>query len=215
MAAAKRTRKATRPDPATRLMDAAMRLAALQGWAETTMAEIAAEAKVPLTEMRGLYGSKEALLAAFFKRIDEAMLQGIEADYGDEPARDRLFDIILRRFDAMAPYKDGIRAVVRDLARDPALFACFAAGPIRRSLDWMLAGARIDPWGPLQPLQRKGLGLVYLTALRAWMRDDSPDLAGTMAAVDKGLARAEAVMRMLPIGPRSGAGDAEPAETKA
>jgi hypothetical protein len=62
----------------------------------------------------------------------------------------------------------------------------------------MLTGAGVDSWGPLQPLQLKGLGLVYLAALRAWFGDDSADLAPTMAALDKGLARAEAVLAMLP-----------------
>lgn len=200
MAAAKRTRKKPEPDTPTRLTEAALRLAALQGWRGTTMVEIAAEAGVTLAEARRTFASKEALLVAFFARLDEAMLAGLEQNGGDEPIRDRLFDVIMRRFDAMAPYKDGIRAVVRDLLREPLVLVCFAAGPIRRSLEWMLAGAGVDPWGPLQPLQLKGLGLVYLATLRAWFQDDSPDLARTMAALDKGLARVEAVLGMLPGG---------------
>jgi AcrR family transcriptional regulator len=198
MAAAKRTRKKPEPDTPTRLTEAALRLAALQGWRGTTMVEIAAEAGVTLAEARGAFASKEALLAAFFARIDQTMLEGLERSDGDEPIRDRLFDVVMCRFDAMAPYKAGIRAVVRDLVREPLMLACFAAGPIRRSLEWMLAGAGVDPWGPLQPLQLKGLGLVYLATLRAWFRDDSADLAQTMAALDKGLARVEAVLGMLP-----------------
>ncbi|MDP6706954.1 MAG: helix-turn-helix domain-containing protein [Alphaproteobacteria bacterium] len=197
MATAKRSRKKVAPEPPERLIEAALRLAALQGWTATTMAEIAAEAGVTLAEARRAFASKEALLAAFFKRLDAAMLEGLEPG-GDEPVRDRLFDVIMRRFDAMAPYKDGIRAVVRDLVRQPPVLACVAAGPVRRSLEWMLTGAGVDSWGPLQPLQLKGLGLVYLAALRAWFRDDSADLAATMAALDKGLARAEAVLAMLP-----------------
>ncbi len=198
MATAKRGRKKPEPDAPTRLMEAALRLAALQGWRGTTMVEIAAEAGVTLAEARRAFASKEALLAAFFARIDEAMLEGLDQAGGDEPVRDRLFDVIMRRFDAMAPYKDGIRAAVRDLLREPLGLVCLAAGPIRRSLDWILAGAGVDPWGPLQPLQRKGLGLVYLATLRAWFQDDSADLARTMAALDKGLARLEAVLGMLP-----------------
>jgi AcrR family transcriptional regulator len=198
MAAAKRARKKPEPEAPTRLIEAALRLAALQGWRGTTMVEIAAEAGVTLAEARRCFASTEALLVAFFARLDEAMLEGLEQNGGDEPVRDRLFDVIMRRFDAMAPYKDGIRAVVRDLLREPLVLVCFAAGPIRRSLEWMLAGAGVDPWGPLQPLQLKGLGLVYSATLRTWFRDDSPDLARTMATLDKGLTRVEAVLGMLP-----------------
>ena len=202
MATAKGGRKPRRPDAPTRLIEAALRLAALQGWNDTGLAEIAQEAEVPLAEARAEFPSREALLAAFIARIDRAMLEGIDAELGDEPLRDRLFDVVMRRFDAMAPHKEGIAAILRDLSRDPARLACFAAGPVRRSLDWMLTGAGAPSWGPLQPLQRKGLGLVYLGALRAWLRDDSPDLAKTMAAVDKGLGRMESIVRMLPMAPR-------------
>lgn len=200
MATAKRPRKRAAPDAPARLIEAALRLAALQGWTDTSMAEIAQAAKLPLAEARRHFASKQALLAAFFARIDIAMLEGVGADIAGEPIRDRLFDVIMRRFDAMAPYKDGIRAIARDHARDPAALACLAAGPVRRSLDWMLAGAEVPSWGALQPLQRKGLGLVFLGAMRAWFGDDSPDLAKTMAAVDKGLGRAERALGMLSRG---------------
>jgi len=200
MAKATRPRRAQRPEVPIRLIDAALRLAALQGWSDTTMADVAEAAKVPLAETRRHFASKQALLAALFARIDAAMLEGLDAETTDEPVRDRLFDVIMRRFDAMAPYKDGIRAIAREQVRDPAALFCLAAGPMRRSIDWMLAGARVRPWGPLQPLQRKGLGLIFLGALRAWFRDDSQDLSKTMAAVDRGLARADSVLRMLPVG---------------
>lgn len=211
MAKATRARRPRQPDAATRLTDAALRLAALQGWSDTTMAEIAEAAEVPLAEARRTFASKQALLAAFFARIDEAMLRGLDGEAAEEPVRDRLFDLIMRRFDAMGPYKDGIRAITREQARDPAALFCLAAGPMRRSIDWMLAGARVRPWGPLQPMQRKGVGLIFLSAMRAWFRDDSVDLAKTMAAVDRGLARADSVLRMLPLGavrraPEAGAG---------
>jgi AcrR family transcriptional regulator len=201
MATAKGGRKRARPTPAdapTRLVEAALKLAALQGWDDTGMGEIATEAGVPLAEARAHFASKEALLDGFVARIDQAMLAGVSEDLGGEPVRDRLFDVIMRRFDAMAPYKDGIAAILRDHTRDPLRLLCFVSGPIRRSLDWILAAADAPSWGPLQPLQRKGLGLVFANALRIWLRDDSPDLAKTMAAVDKGLARAESVLRLLP-----------------
>jgi len=207
MATAKGRRKAARADAPTRLLEAALSLAALQGWDDTGMAEVAAEAEVPLAEARGHFASKAALLAAFVARIDQAMLASGAEELGDEPVRDRLFDVIMRRFDAMAPYKDGIAAILRDLSRDPAALACFAAGPARRSLDWMLAAAGAPSWGPLQPLQRKGLGLIFANALRTWLRDDSPDLAKTMAAVDRGLARADSMLRLLPRGRRPAAGE--------
>jgi hypothetical protein len=40
-------------------------------------------------------------------------------------------------------------------------------------------------------LRVKGLSAVYLHGLRAWFRDDSPDKAKTMAALDRALGQAD------------------------
>ncbi len=215
MAAAKRVRGSKKTEPETRLLDSALELAALQGWNNTSMAEIADAAGLDLAGTRAVFASKQALLARLFGRIDEDMLRDLADEGGGEPVRDRLFDIIMRRFDAMAPHKAGIHAIVSDLIRDPPALACLAAGPLRRTLEWMLMGAKVDSWGPLRGLQLKGLGLIYAGALRAWFRDDSPDLAGTMAALDKGLGRAEAILRMLPLAGATGAGEADDASAEA
>ena len=195
--ARKTTRKQRAPDPAARLIDAALQVAALQGWADTSMADIAETAEVSLTEARQAFASKAALLAAFIGRIDDIVLAGTDPEIAAEPVRDRLFDVIMRRFEALAPYKEGLRAILRDLPRDPELLICVVTGPHRRSLQWMLEAARIDPWGPLQPLQLKGLGLIYAAALRAWLRDDSDEQSKAMATLDRALDRADRVARFL------------------
>ena len=110
--------------------------------------------------------------------------------------------MIMRRLDALAPYRDGIAAVARDLTRDPGALACLAAGPGRRSLQWMLEAARIQPWGLAAPLQIKGLGLVYASVLRVWLTDEGEDLSKTMAALDKALGRVESILSTLRRGPR-------------
>ncbi len=190
---------------------AAMALAAVQGWHDTTMADIADEAGLDLADLRRLYGSKTAVLAGLIRLTDEVVLRGSGPDIAAEPARDRLFDVIMRRLDALAPYRDGIAAVARDLRREPAALACLAAGPGRRSLQWMLEAARIPPWSLLAPLQLKGLGLVYLSVLRVWLRDEGEDLAQTMAALDKALGRVDNILGSFRRGPRRFSQSAEEA----
>lgn len=190
-ASARKTR-----DVAGALIDAALELAALQGWRNTSLREIALHAEVPLAEARATFASKQALLAGLFARTDAAMLEASDGG-GEEPVRDRLFDVIMCRFDALAAHKAGIEAVLRDLPRDPGAALCLARGPMRRSLEWMLDAASVESWGPLRPLQVKGLGVVYMVALRAWLRDDSADLSATMAALDKALARADRLVGRL------------------
>ncbi len=192
----------TAADPREAVFAAAMKLAGLQGWADTTMADIADEAGIGLDALHRHFSGKPALLAAFVAHVDGLVLAGTDPEIGDEPVRDRLFDIYMRRFDTLAPYKDGLRAVARELPRDPALFACFLSGPYRRSLEWTLEAARIGNWGPLQPLQLKGLGVIQAAVTRTWLDDDSEDLGKTMAALDKALRRADSIVASFPFGGR-------------
>ena len=97
----------------------------------------------------------------------------------------------------LRPHKDAVRALAREAMRLPPAGLALAAGPLRTSLQWMLAAARVEPWGALQPLQLKGLGLVYLSVLRVWLADDGEDQARTMAALDKALSRADSLAGRL------------------
>lgn len=58
-------------------------------------------------------------------------------------------------------------------------------------MSWMLEAAGIASAGPLGLLRAKGLLAVWLAVLRVWLLDESPDLAPTMAALDRHLRRAE------------------------
>src|SRR5690606_39558817 len=103
---------------------------------------------------------------------------------------DRLFEALMARIDALSTHRDGMRAVLRGVPLDPP--SALAALPlIGRSMARTLQAAGESPLPPLGPVKIKGLSLVWLATLRAWLRDDSPDLAVTMKALDSALARAE------------------------
>ena len=207
-----KTAAAPPPEPRRRLIEAALRLAALQGWADTTMADVAEEAGVGLAEARRLFPSKTHLLAGFIEQVDEQVLGAGVVDLEGEPVRDRLFDLLMRRFDALKPHRKGVAAIARALSCDPLTAGCLAAGPVRRSLEWTLSAAHAQGSGPFAPLLVKGLGVVYLCGLRAFLKDESEDLSATMAALDKALNRAGAAVRWLPMGRRREGGAAEAAE---
>ena len=62
--------------------------------------------------------------------IDRRMLAGAAAGDIDDKPRDRLFDIIMERFDALLPYRDGMKRIARELPFDPASGWCWR-GPCR------------------------------------------------------------------------------------
>lgn len=176
-----------------RLIDAALALAERRGWRGLALADIAREAGLPLARVHGLAPSKTAILEAHMRRTDAAVLAGAPADQGDD-ARDRLFDAVMRRFDAMAPAKAGLRAIAHDLAGDPAGALCLGPG-LMRAMAWTLEAAGIDSGGWRGRLKTKGLALLYLSVLRVWLGDDSAEQSKTMAALDRGLRQAEQVLR--------------------
>lgn len=191
---AKRATRKAAPEPRDAIIDAALRLAASEGWCAPSLADIAAEAGMTPAELHKHFRCKSQILCAFTRRIDQQVLDGTDPDIADEPVKDRLFDLIMRRLDALGPHKDAIRALAREALRTPPAAVALAAGPLRESLQWMLAAAKIEPWGPFQPLQVKGLGLIYLSVLRTWLDDDGEDQAKTMAALDKALSRADSLV---------------------
>jgi AcrR family transcriptional regulator len=180
-----------------RILDAALTLAARRDWRRTGLADIAAEAGIGLDRLRAKFASKPAIVNGLIRRTDERALK-LGAAEGSS-VRDRLFDVLMRRFDAMAPDRAGIAAIIRDLCRDPATALCHAPR-LLASMAWMLEAAGLRSSGPIGLLRAKGLAAVYLWALRAWLADDSRDLAKTMAALDRGLRQAEALAGLLDKG---------------
>jgi AcrR family transcriptional regulator len=190
-------------ETAGRIVECAMILAAERGWRHTGLGDVAAAADVSLADLHTHFGSKIAILAAFVNQIDGAVLAGVvpmqsdEEDEG-ESVRDRLFDVLMRRFDALKPHKDAIRRIARDLPRDPLAMICFLPHQAR-SLAWMLESAGVSSAGVRGRVRTRGLGLVYLSALRAWFRDDTEDMSATMAALDRALGQADAAVRSAPF----------------
>jgi len=185
------------------MLDAALALAAREGWRRASLGAIAAEADVSLGEAYALFRSRAAILTGLIARIDARILARSGRPDPDETPRDRLFEILMRRFDALKAERAALSSIARDLLGDPATALC--TGPaVLRSMAWMLEGAGISSAGLIGRVRTKLLAAVYLAALRAFLADDSRDLAKTMAALDRGLDRA---------GPWLGLGGAKSGET--
>jgi AcrR family transcriptional regulator len=186
-------KKADIPDV---VIDAAMRLAAEGRWRDLSLAEIAEAAKVPISKVAAIYRSRQAVFDAFVGRIDAAVLAESDPEDLEGSARDRLFDVLMRRFDALDPYKQAVATVAFDQARDPVT-ALASACRLRRSMALMLEAAGLASGGVRGVVRVKGLALIYLCTLRVWFRDESADKARTMAALDQHLRRAEGLVLRL------------------
>ena len=210
-AAPKKPRKTTRDVPRN-VLDAALGLAALQGWRDTTLADVAEAARLPLGEVLAVYPSKAAIVSAFARTIDAKVLAADDPDLAGQPPRDRLFDVMMRRFDALGPHKQATRAIVGATLCDPAAAVC-GAFVLRRSMALMLEAAHIGSTGVRGMLRVKVLAAIHLAVLRVWFGDDSDDMARTMAALDKRLRQAENLVMLCRLPGRRGAAPEADAES--
>src|ERR687890_922086 len=184
---------ANTPDKRKAIVDALMDLASKRSWSEIEIGDIAKAAHVSLAEFRDLFPSKGAVLGALSRQIDRQVLEGTTEDLAGEPARERVFDVMMRRFDALAPYRAARRGIFRDLQYDPLSLAALNQVSLN-SMRFMLAAAGINTEGPLGGLKLQGAVLVYSNTMRTWFEDDDPTLARTMARLDRELRRSERIL---------------------
>jgi AcrR family transcriptional regulator len=158
--------------------------------------DIAAGAGVSLATLRTEFGSKLAILAAYLKEVDRKVLEGGDADLAEEPARERLFVVLMRRLEILAPHRAAMRSLLGSARRHPSL-AFALNGFAVRSQQWMLAAAGIGSAGPKGIMRAQGLALLYARVLRIFVDDEDEGLARTMAALDRALARGQRLSGIL------------------
>jgi AcrR family transcriptional regulator len=182
--------------PRDRIIDALMKLAAEEAWERITLPQLAREAEVSLGELRDAFPSKGAILGGFARRIDRIVLDGTGEDMLGEPARERVLDVMMRRLDALAPYKTALKEISKHARRDPLMLAALNQLALN-SWRYMLAAADIDTEDSLGLVKVQGAAVVFARTLDVWFEDDSPDLGRTMAKLDKELGNGERIMGRL------------------
>jgi AcrR family transcriptional regulator len=182
--------------PKGRILAAALDCAAAKPWEEVTLLDIAETARLPLVDLRKEFGSKTDILAGLLRAVDDEVLKRTpnraEGRVEGQTARDALFDIVMTRFDLLAPYKKALQSIH---ASGPA--DLWLARPVLASMYWMLQAAGISTDGAAGSLRVSGLAAVYASVFRTWLEDDDPGHARTMAALDRRLRRGESAIRSI------------------
>lgn len=176
-------------DPKTCIVDAALKLSAKTAWSELTLASVAQAARVPLAELQTLCGSKVVLFGLILARAGALAA----ARYVPEPgsAHDRLFEVAMSWFEALAPHKKSVASLYEGLKRDPATLVA-ARGDIAAAGHWLLALAEADT-GPALPLRALAIAAALGRAVPVWLRDDR-NLTRTMASLDMDIRRGETIL---------------------
>ena len=178
--------------PRGAIIAAALRLAAERPWAQVMLADIAEASGTTLLALKKEFASKGEILAAFMAAVDDQMLAHAPRRAAEQPARDALFEVIMGRFDVLAPYKAALRSIAGSGVPEPALIS-----PLLASQRWMLEAAGVGTGGLEGGFRIAGLATVYASVFRTWLADDDPGHARTMAALDRRLRRGERTLKRI------------------
>jgi AcrR family transcriptional regulator len=187
------SQKSAPGSPRDAIVEALLELAGERHWEDIPLSDIAARANVSLSTFREFFPSKGAVLSAFMRKIDKKVLDEAPPPKLDQPPKERLFEVLVRRLDVLKPYRPGLESIGEWSLRDP-----FAATALNReamnSMRFMLEAAGIDSEGPIGMFKLQGLALAWRRVLATWFTDDSPDLAETKTVLERELARGSAVL---------------------
>jgi hypothetical protein len=180
-------------DTRAAIVEALLALAAERRWDDISITDVATRAGVTLSQFRDAFPSKGAVLGAWSRAIDKQVLDGTTNDLMAEPAKERLFDVLMRRLDAMAPHRAAMRAILDWAKRDPLSAAALNQVALN-SMRFMLEAADISSEGAVGAVKLQGLVLAWTRILDVWCDDEDPACARTMAALDRELTRGETLV---------------------
>src|SRR5271163_5269842 len=167
-------------DTRGKIVEALMEIAAKRRFEDISVRDISKAAGVSLADFRDAFPSKGAVLAGFTRRLDRTVLAAESEETSHVAARERLFDVLMRRLDAMAPHREALREIAAWLRRDP-MAALAMNQSLLNSMRFMLEAAGIDSGGIGGALKLQGLALAWGRIVDVWLNDSEPDLSKTMA----------------------------------
>ncbi len=171
---------------------AALHLAATQGWENVTLDAVARGAKISPALFKKRFVEPHELAAVIVKEISREALA--DAGKPSGAAHDIFFDLLMARFDVLQKNRKAILSIAEAARCDLALSRSLTR-EVLNGLYSVIDVAALH--APPRPVLAAGLSAVYGWAFLAWRRDESRDMAKTMAALDRGLRLAGKAMGVL------------------
>lgn len=173
-------------------INAALTLTAERGWDNIGLSDIAEAGSLSLSDLYEYFDDKGDILSAYGRMVDRKVLEAVNNEDETATPRDRLFEIMMERFDVLNENREAVISILKSFCFDPKQ-AVISLPHLGKSMSWMLEAAGEDTGGIRGAVKVAGLTGIYLNVLRTWKEDDSPDMSKTMAALDRNLNRAEQV----------------------
>jgi AcrR family transcriptional regulator len=177
---------------ADRIVDASLALAEEVGWPNVRLHQVARHIDLPLARVFEHFRDLDAVADAWFERARMAMVQVPEEAIDGLPADRRLATALMAWFDALAQHRGVTGQMLRGklyLSHPhhwvPLVF------DLSRHVHALLDAARIESTGRQRQLAEVGMTVIFLAALRDWLRDRGADSKRTRARLNARLGFAD------------------------
>jgi AcrR family transcriptional regulator len=195
-------------DTRHKIYEAAMEMFREKGFEETTMRDIAAKAGVALGGAYYYFSSKDAIVLAFYREMQESSNQPVlDALAGQKKLKDRIRCVLEKRLELLAPNRKFCSALFRHApdGSDPLSPFSNESRPIRdAAVEHMRVAmegsdAKIPP--DLKPRLPYLLWLYQMALIMFWLYDRSPNQERTQKLMDKSLGLLVGLLRIssLPL----------------
>lgn len=187
------------------IINAALALAENQNWNDIEFDEIITTAQCDKYDVLEYFDDKGDILIAYGRTVDRQMIKNaglkpladIDITVEDQNLiRERLFDLIMERFDVLNENRDAVLNILDSIKFDPKQ-ALHTFPHLGKSMARILEEAGETLHGIKGCTKIAGLTAVYLYTVKTWKDDDTADMARTMAALDKALGLAEEAANTL------------------
>jgi ubiquinone biosynthesis protein COQ9 len=172
------------------LANAARKLAATRPWQDISLRDLCVSADVTLAACAQEGVTKAHIAAKLDSELDQALLANAHDIDQSQSVRDRLFDVVMGRYDAMEEHRAGWQSILNGELGDPL---ARVARQARRThtASWALEACGITASDMRGAGQSIGLARIIRQCDKQWC-EDGPDLAKTMAFLDQELRKSEA-----------------------
>ena len=178
---------------AGRIVAALLTRASSEDWPDIRPANLATDAGLSLVDLRKIAPTKSALLDLLVAHVDEQVMARAARELSPEDTdRDRLFDVVMMRFETLQPSRSAIKRIADTAGPQFGLVERLV-----KSQRWMLETAGLAADGTLGTVRTLGLSAVYADVFRVWLKDEDAGMAKTMARLDRQLRRSERLYRNM------------------
>ena len=161
------------------------------GWDKFSILDLLKKKKITKKEVNSFFKNKSDVIDKFSIMIDSVVESKINIDdFRISSKKDNLFELIMIRLEEMKIYKKSLKKIIESAKKNPILLSRISNN-VMNTMDFYLELTSCYNDTPIDFLKKNTLFFIYSFAFRTWLKDETDDLASTMAELDRLLTMSE------------------------